>query len=773
MDIRRREFIKGAAAAAALTAVGLPVSAMLARQAEAANMGITWDKAPCRFCGTGCGVLVGVKNGKVVATKGDAEAPVNKGLNCIKGYFLAKIMYGEDRLTKPLLRKGDKFEEISWDEALDKIAAEMQKVIKESGPQAIGMFGSGQWTIHEGYVASKFMKAGVGSNSIDPNARFCMASAVAAFMKTFGSDEPMGNYDDLDLGDTYFLWGANMSECHPILFSRMTANRVKNPNVKIIDFATRYSRTSKEADHYVEFKPQTDLALANGIAHVIVRDKLYNEDFIKANTIFKTGKTNIGYGVEDNFSFTDKEEVIDFDTYKKMIKEYTPKKVEELSGVPAKAVEEMAKLYADPKRKVCSYWTMGFNQHVRGTWVNQLVYNIHLLTGKIAQPGQGPFSLTGQPSACGTAREVGTFAHRLPSDMVVMNPEHRKIAGKIWNVDPDSIPAKPGFHATEMLRALDRGDIKFLWVQVNNPFQAAPNVDRFRKGARKKGRFVVVSDAYPTRSTEVADLILPTAMWVEKEGMFGNAERRTQHWNKMADAPGESKEDLWQIIEVAKRMGMGKLFDFPKDKPLHQAIFEEYRQFTLGTGKDLAPYEVYKKERGVIWPYINGKSVPWRYNEKYDPLVAKGSGIQFYKAKKYDKKAAIYFRPYEPAAEPPDASYPFWLCTGRVLEHWHTGTMTARVPELHRAVPEAVCELNPEDAKKMKVKNRDKIRLTTRRGSLELLASVGERGIPGKGSVFVPFFDENKMINNLTLDAFCPISKEPDYKKCAVKVEKV
>jgi nitrate reductase NapA len=236
------------------------------------------------------------------------------------------------------------------------------------------------------------MKAGVGSNSIDPNARFCMASAVAAFMKTFGSDEPMGNYDDLDLGDTYFLWGANMSECHPILFSRMTANRVKNPNVKIIDFATRYSRTSKEADHYVEFKPQTDLALANGIAHVIVRDKLYNEDFIKANTIFKTGKTNIGYGVEDNFSFTDKEEVIDFDTYKKMIKEYTPKKVEELSGVPAKAVEEMAKLYADPKRKVCSYWTMGFNQHVRGTWVNQLVYNIHLLTGKIAQPGQGPFS---------------------------------------------------------------------------------------------------------------------------------------------------------------------------------------------------------------------------------------------------------------------------------------------------------------------------------------------------------------------------------------------
>ncbi len=773
MDIRRREFLKSAAAAAALTAAGLPVNAMLAGEARAADQGISWGKAPCRFCGTGCGVLVGTRNGKVVATKGDAEAPVNKGLNCIKGYFLAKIMYGEDRLTKPLLRQGDKFVEISWDQALDRVASEMQKVIKEQGPQAIGMFGSGQWTVHEGYVAAKFMKAGVGSNSIDPNARFCMASAVAAFMKTFGSDEPMGNYDDLDLGDTYFLWGANMSECHPILFSRMTANRVKNPKVKIIDFATRYSRTSKEADHYVEFRPQTDLALANGIAHVIVRDKLYDQKFIDANTIFKTAKTNIGYGTEDKFNFKDKEEVIDFAAYKEMIKEYTPQKVEEISGVPAATVEEMARIYADPQRKVCSYWTMGFNQHTRGTWVNQLVYNIHLLTGKISQPGQGPFSLTGQPSACGTAREVGTFAHRLPADMVVMNPEHRAKAAKIWKVPVEKIPAKPGFHATEMLRALDRGDIRFLWVQCNNPFQAAPNVDRFRKGARKEGRFVVVSDAYPTRSTEVADLILPTAMWVEKEGMFGNAERRTQHWFKLADAPGEAKEDLWQIVEVAKRLGMGHLFDYPKDVSLHEALFEEYRQFGLGTGKDLAPYKEYQKERGIIWPYINGKSVKWRYNETYDPMVEKGMGIQFHKAKKYGKKAAIYFRPYEPAAEPPDSAFPFWLCTGRVLEHWHTGTMTRRVKQLHRAVPEAVCELNPEDAKKLGIKNRDKIRLTTRRGSLELAASVGERGVPGKGSVFVPFFDENKMINNLTLDAFCPISKEPDYKKCAVKVEKV
>ncbi len=772
MDLKRRDFIKGAAAAAALAAAGFPLNGLLAARARAADDGLSWGKAPCRFCGTGCGVLVGVKNGRVVATKGDGEAPVNKGLNCIKGYFLAKILTGEDRLKTPLLRKGDKFVPISWDEALDLTAKKIKETIAQYGPQAVGMFGSGQWTVQEGYVAAKFMKAGIGSNSLDPNARFCMASAVAGFMTVFGSDEPMGNYEDLDLGDTFFLWGANMSECHPILFSRMTANRVKNPDVKIIDLATRYSRTSKEADEYVEFRPQTDLALANGIAHVIVRDKLYDENFVKHKVAFKKGKTDIGYGIEDNFSFKDDPQPITFDEYAEFLKDYTPEKVEQISGVPARTVEELARLYSDPKRKVCSYWTMGFNQHTRGTWVNNLVYNLHLLTGKISQPGQGPFSLTGQPSACGTAREVGTFAHRLPADMVVTNPEHRAKAAEIWQVPVEKIPPKPGFHATEMLRALDRGDIRFLWVQVNNPFQAAPNVERFRAGARKEGRFVVVSEAYPTRSTEVADLILPSAMWVEKEGMFGNAERRTQHWFKLAAAPGEAREDLWQIVEVAKRLGLGELFPYDEKSP-HREIFEEYRRFTLGVGKDLAPYEVYQKERGVIWPYVNGQSVRWRYNEQYDPYVEKGKGIDFYKNKKVDHRAVIWARPYEPAAEVPDGDYPFWLSTGRVLEHWHTGTMTRRVPQLHRAVPEALCELHPDDAKRLGIRNRDPIRLVTRRGALEIRASVDERGRPMKGSVFVPFFDENKMINNLTLDAFCPISKEPDYKKCAVRVEKV
>lgn len=770
MEWTRRKFLKASAAAAAFAAAG---GGNLCRfepeGAEAAEAGITWGKAPCRFCGVGCGVLVGVKNGRIIATKGDPAAPVNRGLNCIKGYFLAKVLYGKDRLTKPLIRKGDKFVEASWDEAMTLIASKFRESIDTHGPDSVAIFGSGQWTVFEGYAAAKLFKGGIGTNNIEPNARFCMASAVAGFMTTFGSDEPMGCYEDLDLGDTFFLWGANMAEAHPVLFSRLIDNKLKNPNVKIIDLATRRTRTTQMADMYVPFKPQTDLALLNGIAHVIVEEKLYDEEFIRNHVVFKRGKENIGYGLEDKFKFEDEPKGITFAEYQECLKTYTPEYVSKLSGVPAKTIVEMAHMYADRKRKVNTLWTMGFNQHSRGTWVNNLAYNLHLLTGKIGRPGENPLSLTGQPSACGTAREVGTFGHRLPADMVVTNPEHREKAARIWGVPASKIPAKPGPHATEMFKALDRGDIRVMWIQVTNPFQSAPNLSRYRKGARKEGRFIVVSDIYPTRSTELADVILPSASWVEKEGVFGNTERRTQQWFKLVEPPGEARNDLTQTIELAQRLGHGSLFPY---KYVEKEMWEEYRQFSTGTGKDLAPYEAYFKVRGLRWPVVDGKETLWRYAEGYDPYVKKGEGIKFYKNKAADGKAVIWARPYEPAAESPDNKYPFWLCTGRVLEHWHTATMTGRVPELKRACPAAVVEVHPDDAKKLGIRNRDKVRLTSRRGTIVLPAELNGRGKPERGGVFVAFFDETKLINELCIDAYCPISKEPDYKKCAVRVEK-
>jgi nitrate reductase NapA len=401
--------------------------------------------------------------------------------------------------------------------------------------------------------------------------------------------------------------------------------------------------------------------------------------------------------------------------------------------------------------------------------MNNLITDLHLATGKISRPGNNPFSLTGQPSACGTVREVGTLCNRLPADMVVTNPEHRAKAEQIWSLPSGTVPEKPGYHTVDMFRALARGDIKAMWIQTTNPWVSMPNLNRFDRQPGD-GRFIVVSDIYPTPTTAVADLILPSAAWVEREGVFGNTERRTQHWQKMVDPPGEAREDAWQIIEVARRMGFGKLFDWEGD--WHRAMYEEYRSFTLGAGKDLASYDELLAARGLRWPVVGGKETRYRYAAGHDPYVKKESGVHFYKAKGYGEKAALWLRPYQPPAESPDEEYPFWLCTGRVLEHWHTGSMTRRIKQLHQAVPEAYLELNRSDADDLGIGDGQWVKLVSRRGELRLKAKVDDRGWPPRGTVFVPFFDEGKLVNRLTLDAMDNISYEPDYKKCAVQVLK-
>jgi nitrate reductase NapA len=354
--------------------------------------------------------------------------------------------------------------------------------------------------------------------------------------------------------------------------------------------------------------------------------------------------------------------------------------------------------------------------------------------------------------------------------MVVVNPEHRKKAEQIWGLPEGTINPKPGLHTMDLFRALARGDVKAMWIQATNPWVSLPNLRRFERKPGD-GRFIVVSDIYPTPTTETADLVLPSAAWVEREGIFGNSERRTQHWERMVDAPGEAREDAWQIIQVAKRMGMGALFPWPDDA-WHKPMYEEYRKFGLGIGKDLAAYEDLRKTRGMIWPVVDGKETRYRYAAGHDPYVKKSKGVHFYKAKGYGEKAACWLRPWHPPAESPDAEYPFWLCTGRVLEHWHTGSMTRRIKELHQAVPTAYVEINRADASELGVKTGDRVRLVSRRGSLELEVRVDGRGKPPRGSLFVPFFDQHRLVNLVTLDAMDNISKEPDYKKCAVRVEK-
>lgn len=728
---------------------------------------LDWKKSPCRFCGVGCGLLIGIENGKAVAVKGDPKSSVNKGLCCVKGYHSVIALYGKDRLTKPLVKKNGSYVETSMKEALDLIASKMQETIKTHGKDAVSIYGSGQWTIPDGYVASKLFKGCIGTNNVEANARLCMASAVTGFLTSFGMDEPMGCYEDIDHADVFVLWGNNMAEMHPVLFSRILDQRLRR-GVKVIDLATRTTRTSMAADKSILFKPQADLAVANAICYEIIRNGWVNHSFVEKHCNFSEGLTEMGYGLEDKYKFKDKPKKISFEDYKAFLEDYAPEKVEEMSGVSAGDIKYMAAYYGDPNKKVMSLWCMGPNQHTRGTWINNLIYNIHLLTGKISTPGNSPFSLTGQPSACGTVREVGTLTHKLPHG-VVMNEKHREHAAHIWDVPVENIAPKPSYHTVEMFRALDRGDIRFMWIQVTNPMVTMPKLKRYRDASKKEGRFIVVSDVYPTPTTDIADVILPSAMWIEREGMYGNSERRTQQFDQLVDPPGEAMSDTWQLVEVAKRMGFEKQFYYKEESHIEE-IYKEYRRHHEGKKHNMAPYEVLKSQPGAQWPYVDGKSTKWRFNSKYDPACSNGLEFHFYG--KPDGKAVIWKRPYEPAPEEPDQEYPYWLCTGRVVEHWHTGSMTRRIPVLHQAMPQGYVELNPGDAKRLMIKTGDPVKITSRRGTITVPASINERGIPAPMQVFVPFFDENMLINELTLDAFCPISKQPDYKKCAVKVEK-
>ena len=791
--MKRRDVLKalGAATAgiAAFSCTDRDEAARIAEQGPIADADLEWGKAPCRYCGTGCGVEVGVKDGLVRAVRGDQASPVNKGLLCVKGYHLPGMLYGADRLTHPMRRQPDgSMQQISWDEALDLMAEKFQEAIDQHGPESVGMYGSGQWTVFDGYAAIKWFRGGMQSNNVDPNARLCMASAVTGFMTQFQSDEPMGCYEDFEAGDDFVLWGNNMAEMHPVLFSRILENKRNNPSVRIVDLATRRTPTSDYADMYVEFIPGSDLALANGILHLLIANGAVDEAFVRENVVFKRGieaLDQIGYGCygpdglatdpaagpAEKYGFADKGQDSSFEELERFVAEYTPARVSEISGVPEDQIRALADIYGDPDRGTVSTWCMGVNQHVRGTWMNNLITDLHLITGKISRPGANPFSLTGQPSACGTVREVGTLAHRLPADMVVANPEHRKKAEEIWGVPDGTIPPKPGYHTMDMFRALSRGDLKVMWIQVTNPWVTIPNLSRIDR-APGDDRFVIVSDIYPTPTTAVADLVLPSAAWIEREGVFGNTERRTQQWNKLIEPPGEAREDAWQIVQVAKRMGYEHLFPWDEED-WHEPMYEEYRSFTLGLGKDVAAYQQLRETRGLRWPVVDGKETRYRYAAGFDPYVTKSEGVHFYKAKGYGERAAIWLRPYHPPAEVPDDEYPFWLTTGRLLEHWHTGSMTRRVEQLHQAMPEAYVEVNRSDAQEMGVTTGDRVRLVSRRGSVEMPVEVDGRGQPPRGRLFVPFFDEAKLINVLTLDAMDNISKEPDYKKSAVRLERV
>ncbi|HHL72485.1 MAG TPA: twin-arginine translocation signal domain-containing protein [Bacteroidetes bacterium] len=750
MSVTRREFLKLTAASAAASAIG---SELMVGSAVMGSPAIDWHKSVCRFCGTGCGVMLGTRNGKAVAVKGDRKSTVNRGLLCVKGFYLHKIVHAKNRLLQPLVRKNGTLQPASWDEAMSLVAEKFSAIIKEHGPDAVAFYGSGQGTTEETYIANKLFKGHLSTNNFEGNPRLCMASAVGGYLTSFGADEPVGTYDDIEHAELFLLIGSNTAEAHPVLFDRLVARKKNHPSTKIITIDPRKTPTNKIVDLHLQVIPGYDLAVMHAIARILIKEGYTDEKFISESVTFSDGKKKISY-----------------EGYKRFLEKFTPEYAAEKAGIDPQDIVKAARMFGEAKTAM-SMWTMGVNQRTRGVWLNNLMHNIHLLTGKLGKPGCDSFSLTGQPNACGGVREGGGLCHLLPGHRKVAVKQHREEIAAIWNVPASNIKPKPGKHTMAMFSAIAAGEIKAAYIMCTNPAHSLPNLNKYLQGL--KDCFLVVADSFhPTETTKLADVVLPAAFWGEKEGVYGCTERRSQHMAQAIQPQGQARWDGEILMDLARRLGHGKNFEHFKTP---EDVWTEYITTTKGRDMDLtgAPYSRLRKVRGLRWPVPDEKHPgTWHRFTEEDPLFpkekAKGRRMYFYN--KPDGRAVVFARPDKGPEEPVDAEYPLVLSTGRVLEHWHTMTMTGSVKQLVRAVPQPYVEINPEDAKELGFADKDTAIVETRRGELKLMVRVIDR--PRKGTIFIPWHWPEKLANLLTTDAIDPGSKEPEYKICAARIRK-
>ena len=752
MSVSRRRFLELSAAASALIALE---NSGVETFAAAVSSNTKWVKSVCRYCGTGCGVEIGVEKGKVVAVQGDRKNH-NNGLLCLKAFLLPQVMNAPDRLLHPMIRKNGTLQRASWDEAMSLVSSKFKESIDKYGPDSVAFYGSGQGLTEETYVANKLFNAGIRTNNVEGNPRLCMASAVAGYVSTYGKDEPMGCYDDIDNADVFFIVGSNTAEAHPVLFERINKRKNSKPAVKVIVLDPRRTPTTRIADLHMTFTPGADLAILNAMANVLIKENMIDEDFIKSHVVFGEG-TEVNKGWED---------------YKQFLAAYTPEKAATIAGCRADDIVRAARWFGDKNNATISMWTMGLNQRTKGVWANNLVHNLHLITGKIGKPGSTPLSLTGQPNACGGVRDGGALSHLLPYGRLIANDKHREEVERLWNVPKGTIQAKPGLATIDLFRAFGDAKVKVMYVMCTNPGQSLPNVDRYRKAMAGDDTFLVVADAFhPTRTTELADVVLPAALWAEKEGVYGCTERRYQLLEKAVEPQGEARPDLEILCDLARRLGYGHLVNW---KNLDD-VWSELQALSKGTAYDFSGMtrNRLRNSRGLLWPMPteNHPGTKRRYVKGEDPLVPADwpQRIKFYG--RPDGKAVVWFRPHKLPEEVPDAQYTFYYTTGRVIEHWHTATMTRNCKELRHANYESMAELHPDDARKLNVKPGDTVRITSRRGTERFHVKVTEFSKPGL--IYVHMHDPDHMCNRVTIDAVDPISKQPEFKVCAVKIEKV
>ena len=690
----------------------------------------------CCYCGVGCGVVINKEKDGNITVEGDKNHPVNKGMLCSKGMNLHYTANDySDRLLYPQMRynKNMPLQKVSWDDALDRTVAVFKTFIDKYGPDSVAFYASGQCLTEEYYVINKLMKGFIGSNNIDTNSRLCMSSAVVGYKMALGEDSVPVCYDDIELADCFYVTGANPAWCHPILWRRVEAHKSANINTKVIVVDPRITDSSAIADLHLQINPGTDITLNHAIGRLLIENGDIDLDFI----------TNHAEG---------------FESYKLGVFERTLQESAEICGLNEEDIQLAAKYIGDAKGFI-TMWTMGLNQSAIGVNKNLSLINLNLITGHIGKPGSGPLSLTGQPNAMG-GREVGGLSNLLPAHRNLLNPAHREEVQKFWG--GAKISDKPGLTATEMFEALNDGRLKAIWIICTNPLFSLPNV-RLAEEALKKAKFVVVQDiSNKPESLKYADVILPAAAWSEKEGTMTNSERRISYLNKINDAPGEALPDAEIICRFAKKMGY-KGFDFPSPAD----IYLEHTKLTKGTNIDITglSYEILKEKKTVQWPYPKrekGQGTPRLFIDKKFPTPS--------------QKAIIHTVPDTLTSEKPDEDYPLILTTGRVRDHWHTMSKTGKVNKLKQHTKQAFLEINPEDAFRLNIEEDTVVSVKSKRGNVQVKAKITTN--IKKGVVFLPMHwgkilgNDLNRCNNVTNDLLDPISKEPDFKYCAVEVKK-
>ncbi|MDC0834885.1 nitrate reductase [Geitlerinema sp. CS-897] len=707
-------------------------------------------KTLCPYCGVGCGleVLPPALPGKAThrddrgvpiwRVRGDRSHPSSLGKVCVKGATIAEAL-DKDRLRYPMMRNSleEPFQRVSWDDALDRIVWEFRRILDEHGPDAIALYGSGQFQTEDYYIAQKLMKGCLGTNNFDANSRLCMSSAVAGYVKSLGSDGPPCCYADLEETDCAFLIGTNAAECHPIAFNRLRVHHKKNRSVKLIVVDPRKTATADAADLHLAIRPGTDIDLLNGIAYLLLR-------WGQLDTLFIDECTR-GFP-----EFTD------------VVRHYPPDLVAQRCGISQEELETAARFWAQSKR-VLSLWSMGLNQSSEGTAKVRSLINLHLMTGNIGKPGTGPFSLTGQPNAMG-GREAGGLAHLLPGYRLVANPQHRREVEEYWNLSPGQINPRPGLAAWDMMLGLEAGTVKALWVAATNPAVSMPDLDRTHAALRRSPLTIYQDAYYPTETAEFAHILLPAAQWGEKTGVMTNSERMVTLCPQFRDPPGEARAD-WEIFaEVGRRLGFEASFEF-------RSSAEVYREFVCLTKSricDMAglSQERLRREGPLQWPCAEGEV------ENPETRHAKRLYTDF-RFPTEDGRAKFGAYHARGLAEPPDPDYPFVLTTGRLYEHWHTQTRTGRIDKIAKKYPDPLIEIHPRDARELTVIDGEWVIVVSKRGRGKFRAKLTRAIAPG--TVFVPMhwgflWADDAEANALTHPESCPESLQPELKACAVQV---